>query len=504
MNMNTKNVTMETMEYFSSNSEARLRGRETLEVIIPDRYPDAREILLVTGYAYVKAKEQSGHPLLQSILEVVALVESSENSLYTIACEIPVTLHSELPEMEEACLFCSIKEKHYDATIVNSRKLSFSGEIGVAITQYHKKQLEYMTSIGEETVSIPCQWEICPRSLAITENFTISDELPFPKGKGDVESLLRKDFRIDIVEQKLIHEKLIVRANGKVYLSYLTNTGRTESVELDFPFTHVFELPGMDEGELPQIGMHPERLILLPQNREGEWLLSVTADIQAEVLCYKPCSIQSIKDGYSLRNQLSLIREEQIFPGELCKREEQVDTECNLEFPEEITEICDCFGILGSPVTYLLEDDRLRVVAPLTIFASGIGENTIKTVQKNIPVECYFQVSPTAITVTCDLRKIQAGPFSAGKYQLHVSVFFRITGEEPVECSLVTKVIQDEKDLSRLPSFVLTEAGKEDDLFSLGKRFNARPEDIRDANRLAPDDPVDAKKKILIPVCHPR
>ena len=76
--MNTKNVTMETMEYFSSNSEARLRGRETLEVIIPDRYPDAREILLVTGYAYVKAKEQSGHPLLQSILEVVALVESSE------------------------------------------------------------------------------------------------------------------------------------------------------------------------------------------------------------------------------------------------------------------------------------------------------------------------------------------------------------------------------------------------------------------------------------------
>ncbi|MBR4865662.1 MAG: hypothetical protein IKU11_03170, partial [Clostridia bacterium] len=190
LNMNSKNVTMETMEYFSSNSEARLRGRETLEVIIPDRYPDAREILLVTGYAYAKAKEQNGHPLLQSFLEVTALVKSTENSLYTISCEIPVTLHSELAEMEEACLFCSIKEKHYDAAIVNSRKLSFSGEIGVAVTQYYKKKLEYISSIGDETVSIPCEWEICPRSLAITENFTISDDLPFPKGKGDVESLL--------------------------------------------------------------------------------------------------------------------------------------------------------------------------------------------------------------------------------------------------------------------------------------------------------------------------
>ena len=87
--------------------ESLLRAEESLDVILPDRFPDASEILSVSGRAVIKGYDRSsGSWSILLIAELRALFLSDSGETRILSAEIPVTVKSSLEGGEDGVPTC--------------------------------------------------------------------------------------------------------------------------------------------------------------------------------------------------------------------------------------------------------------------------------------------------------------------------------------------------------------------------------------------------------------
>lgn len=481
-------------------TENRLSSGETLEVIIPDKYPDAAEIISLSGFPSLKGRDESAGIILQTVYELSALVRAEDGSVFPLSTEIPVTIRSSLTREEDSCCHAVVYSLARDARIVNSRKLAFSCEVGANLTVWSPRRMHYLTITAHDVIAEKSERTLMRRSAALSESFFISDELPIPAGKPEAESIVTKSYRWKSEEQRLTNEKLIVRAVAALEIGYLTKEGEWNTAEFELPFTRIFDLPSVNEDARFSCRFQKGKITVLPQMREENTVFAITIAAEAHILCYETMNIETCDDLYSLQARLTPAYEGMTLPEALIREEGRTVREEIIEFPRDPESIAS-FSLSLSPATvYYAEEGHIRTEVTAYADFLYLSEGKLYHLEKKFPVDWECTSSGTIYGVTASVASARYTLPAMRKSEINLTVDFNLSGEQLYDLRAVSSVTEESENNEALPSFLYIQTAKPAELFSLGKKYHADPRDIADVNGLEAETPVTAGTSLLIPV----
>ena len=491
--------TMELMSYVPA-VENRLSGSETLEVIIPDKYPDASEIIFLSGNPYLKGKDETGSVALQTVYELSALVRAEDGTVFPVSTEIPVTIRSSLSKGENGCCHAELYSLSRDAHIVNSRKLAFSCEVGANITVWSPRESHFLTGESDKLIVKKSEQTLLRRRTAISESFFITDELPLPAGKPKAVHIVSKNYRWKSEETRLTSEKLIARAVVSVELGYLSEDLEWNLAEFELPFTRVFDLPSVDEESRYSCRFQKGKITVLPQTREESEALSITIAAEAQIVCYEKETVYLFEDLFSLTSSVKPEYDSILLPVELLKEEGRVSHEETVEFPKDPEEISAFSIMLSPPTAYFTDKDRIH--AEVTAHADFLYRSggILCHLEKNFPIEWESGVEGTLCSVSAAVATARYTLPAMRKSEIDLTLDFLLSGERTCELRAVSDLVEEQAETVALPSYLYIPASYETDLFSIGKKYHASPDDIAEVNGLAPENDVPRGTPLLIPV----
>lgn len=497
-----ENFSASSLLTFMPSTENRLSGGETLEVIIPDKYPDALEIVSLCGEPYLKGRDDSGSITLQTVYELSALVRAADGTVFPILSEIPVAIRSSLTFEEGSAVHASVYSISKEAHIVNSRKLAFSCEVGVSLTVWSPRKAEYLDVSSPDVILKKSEEALLRRSAAISEGFFISDELPLPAGKPAVSAIVSKSCRWKSEEQRLTSDKLIVRAMAALEVGYLSPDGEWNNASFELPFTRVFDLPSVDEDAPYFLRLRMGKITVIPQMREESAVLAITVAAEAQILCYENMTLTSIEDLYSLKTRFLPTYETISLPSSLINEEGQLTREEVIEFPHDPESIAS-FSLSLSPVSlYYKEEGQLHAEVTAHADFLYISDGKLCHLEKNFPVEWAFSAEGSVSGVTAEISSARYTLPAMRKSEITFSLDFHLSGEALFDLHTVKELKEEEDDSSSLPTFLYLARVGTRDLYSLGKAYHASPSEIAELNELDPSKPIPSGMPLLIPVFH--
>ncbi len=480
--------------------ESMIRAEETLDVILPDRFPDAEEILSVSGRAVIKGYERSSGvwtSLASAELWAFFLGDGGESRV--LSAEIPIAMKSSLEYGEGAVPCGEVFLLEKDAHIVNSRKLSFSASLQASLTVYSAEHFRDAPPSEDGVVSKNAEQELLIRTAVMDERFSLQDDLALNAGAG-FGTAVYQDFTLSVAEFKTIHEKIVVRASAKISAAFLSDGGIPESAEFELPFTRVFELHEADEESVTAVRLLPGKLSLAPVGEEGKRSLSVSLEAEAQIQCCRKTSYRYVEDAYGLNKKLMLNQETLRFPLKLSEEEVEESFLDAIEFPFDPDSI-HLFRTTLAPVM-AVRNDAGRLIVETALQAEFVysAEGRIRSLKKVFPIRREQPCEDMEVSVCASIPASRFTLPAMRKSEIEATIRFRIRTEKEIELSLVTGWETGAPEEEDLPSCRLVTPQEDESLFSLAKRTHSSPALIAEANGLDSENPAPGGKLLLIPV----
>ncbi len=481
--------------------ESLLRAEESLDVILPDRFPDASEILSVSGRAVIKGYDRSsGSWSILLIAELRALFLSDSGETRILSAEIPVTVKSSLEGGEDGVPRGEAALIGKEARIVNSRKLSFSVSVEAALSVFLPHTAAGAPPEENGVVTKTAEREILARTVFAVERFTLRDDLALSAGSGPFGTVIWQECLLSVIECKTIHEKIVMRAAAKIRAAAMNESGIPESVEFELPFTRVFEIAGADEDCASFVRLSPGKLDLAPVGEEGKRAVSVTLEAEAGIECFRKTAYRYAEDAYGLSSELSLHRETLLLPVERSEEEAEERFLDAVEFPFD-PESIHLFRAELSPARVFGNDEgRLRLETTLEAEFLYNAEGRMHALKKSFPVKRELAWDGGNASAEAILQTSRFTLPAMRKSEIEATILFRIVREEDLEVSFVTGWDVGSETAEDLPSYRILTPGKDISLFSLAKMTHSSPALIAEANGLSPDGDAPGGRLLLIPV----
>ena len=137
------------------------------------------------------------------------------------------------------------------------------------------------------------------------------------------------------------------------------------------------------------------------------------------------------------------------------------------------------------------------------LYVSGKDEAPYNCVRQNIPFSYVLDVpglkEKDSYTLHSSLEQLQAMAIGSGEVDIKGVLCFTVTAFEVMEVKVITDAKAEKpglKELENRPSMVLYIAGKDDTLWSIGKRYGVLMSQITDVNKV--DGEITPGEKLLI------
>jgi len=489
-----KQFPSELLSFYTVTNEAKLQGEETLEMIIPDRYPDALSIISVDGQAWRKKREDT----IQLIAEVCALIKAESGELYTITSEIPVTIRGGAEKKEENADYQIILES-CQAHIINSRKISFSVEATVKYEEYSKNEVGYITGLGDGTVEKKKTYEGLLWNQIQCESFSVQDQLPYPEGKNTIKDIFRKKADITVSEKKVLQDKVLFKANADIQIYYLNEKNEPEDMTITIPFTRVMDLKGIGDEDQVEITLRSQILNVIPEKNDTQTGIAVTVNVSSIGMGYNKKAITLLEDGYSLRENLIFNRCKLSIPNSKNEIRETLKGFVTVEFSEDPDEIIGIWAETAPEIVLYDETGRVRVSFEISVSVLYRKNDDIRIVIIKKPIEWNGEIGIKNIRVKIFPGQKHYTIPTQRKSEIEVDIQLHISAEREKNIELITGVESEEKSINNQATIIITRINKETSVFALGKKYNAKPEEIAEVNRFDSEQIVGVGTRVIIP-----
>lgn len=270
---------------------------ETTDCIVPDTFPDVGRVVYACGTAAVgDHAPQSGRLLVSGTVQAVVLYEP-ENGSGLRRLEVPLSFAhiEECAQLDSSsvCLVeCSVSS--VETTVVNSRKLSISVDLVLAVECYEKTACDYTESIADgrlELLADTCE-AILPDE-AQTFSFSVLEDIPAEETDGL--SLLKRSCSLHITECRAMRDRIVVRGEAELRCLVMQLDEAVRTISKTTPFTQVFEMSGALEEDTPdaQLAVRSFDYRIAADNA-----LSCTVNADALVLLRRSHTLHCITDFY--------------------------------------------------------------------------------------------------------------------------------------------------------------------------------------------------------------
>lgn len=479
-----------------------------VDLSLPDYCPDIEKILSCTLIPEINMTNVSGDRLTIEGSSCVRVVYLDGDRMIRVY-EYRTPFSESLPIKGEApdhVVYVDAKPEYLNCRALSPRKLSLHGAFSLSVRiAVRDDQPYYAYDDGDElqtksdTLSVSTLCGMSSESFSVQEDISVS-------GKSDINTLISHRLSARITDRKAIQNKIMVNAELKLDLMYLSGVEEPEleCMSYSLPISRVVDCEGVDENAVidGELSVMSSDVHLSDDALDGSSVLSLDAKLCFNTLCYASCEIEVLSDAFSTEKDAQVQTEPFSCCSDILCRSFTDTGKATIGLEEEIGKILDvhCEKLTASCTA---ADDKVTITARMTV---GIYFEDQEGETRYVERDAEFSYCPDTQGST-EVLRLRAAADSLSyrlkdsrNIEMRAEMCYRLTVCKRLSCAAVSSVSADDDAPKKTQdsTLILYYADDGDRVWDIAKRFCSRPADIIAENDLD-GETIGAGMMLMIP-----
>lgn len=479
-----------------------MEQEQTLELRLQDGMPDIGRVLGVWGQPLVRSKEWQADSMRVNcgVLVWVLYAPEEEDSPKCAQAWIPFQQSfSHSSDSREGVMQVQCCLRSVDARTLSARKLMLRAVLNTLAQAWVDARAEVYTpcELPGDVCILANTYPVRLLKEAGEKPFVMDEELTLPVGAPAIQDLIRYDLRCELIDKKVLTDKVVFRGVGVLHILYAAQDGTLHNCDLEIPISQYANL----SGEYPEDATADICFAItgLELDTDPEGRLRLKAGLTGQYTIYADEKLLLAQDAYSpIREVVPQMQQLQL-PAILDK--DSISLPAQQSINTDIGRVVDIAFYPDHP-RCSREQDRVRAeLTGVYHILSMDPEGQLQPTQLRWQMEQQLSAAPQS-----DVR-LRAGAAGTPLLNETADSFYVSCDMILSQETLATQGIpmlsglemgpEQEPDPQR-PSLILRRAG-EQSLWEIAKESGSTVEAICRANDIA-DDADLHQQMLLIPV----
>ena len=307
---------------------------QTQEFRLPDGLPDIGTVLGAWGQVVLRSKEwhTGSMHISGGVMAWVLYMPDEDTKPQCVETWIPFQMKWEFPDSDrDGVMYASCLLRSIDARTTSARKLMIRAGIGVLAQAFVPDEFAIYTpsEMPEDVQLLWKKYPVCMPKEAGEKAFILEEELSLPDSGPNIQKILRYELMPEILEEKIVSNRLVFRGVGRLHLVYCSENGEIYTFDFELPFSQYTELDDTyDDGATVEITPVVTGLEI-ETGEDGVLLLK--AGLAAQYVVYDCMVLEFVEDAYSTAKELTPIMTMLELPVVLDRRKETIQAEAVIE-----------------------------------------------------------------------------------------------------------------------------------------------------------------------------
>jgi hypothetical protein len=466
-----------------------------VDLTLPDYCPDIERILRCMLIPKVYLANISGDRLAVEggACVRVLYLDSVKGCIRSFEYTAPFSAAFELKDSPaHAAVYTDTKPEYMNCRALSPRKLSLHGAFSLYARVIVSRSMDYCAyEDGGDLMTDAAALDISELCGLCRDTFSVREEFPM-SGRPEIAAFITHRMTVRITELKSIRDKLMLTGEGQLDLLYLSDldSGTIESMSCTFPISRIVDCEGAGEECVidARLDLMTYDLSLSDDALGGSAVVSVDAKLCFNALCRCEKQISLITDCYST------LRETEA-------RYEPFSCACGVRrlcFSDHVKAAVS----LGESIRRIIDlyAERMTVSAAISggapllssrMSLSVLYENAggeIKSVGRDVD----FSYNPSVDHVdsveglAACVESLSWRIADENTVEIRAAIGYHMTVEGRLSRNALSSVTADDEagERERDGGVVLYYADRGERIWDVAKRYAARPDSVRDENRL--------------------
>lgn len=482
-----------------------------MNIILPEYYPEIEKILSCKAESFIASKSIEGNALLlNGTVNAVLIYQDEDGNLNSFSSAVPFTKKIELNLAELSFTVLAkpvVAYFNYKAT--SPKKVDIRGAINIMIEISANDRLEIINQIDDTVMEAELSCMCGKRFFGSAEqNVFIEEEIVVENDRQAVKCILKTLKECRVESCKVISNKVIVKGALNSRIVYCNTNNEVEELYAEIPFNQIMDFDGINDAcaciaDIQLCSFD----IATKTNYEGEirtLILTATACLNVEA--YAGNEVRYVSDAYSTKFETVLSKKDIDMQELIEQTEEKFACKKNIEYPEEIRQINNCWGeVLNTTVR--IEDAQARISGSILVcILVQDDQRQCKFVERTIDYEWVKALEcaePDTCMVKCEaaVSAMRCNISGEGiEVNVELKTVCRILINKKIQC-IAALELQEDKPIKNQDSIgaVLYFAKSGDRVWDIAKEHNTAKDLIMEYNHLE-NDIIQDNTALLLPI----
>lgn len=305
---------------------------QTQEIRIPDGKPDIAMVLACWGEPVLRGKEWRSDQVgvTGGVMAKVLYLPEEAGPPQVLEAWLPFQMKWSIPSGHQdgtmrviPCL------RSADARVLSARKLMVRTNVGMLMEAMTPAEFTMYQpgDVPEDVQLLTNRYYLTLPVEAGEKAFGIDEILEMPASEQKIDQIVRLGLSPQVLEQKVLADKLIFRGLCIAHLLYLGSDGQLYSRDFDVPFSQYADLDGEFAPESTVQVMPVITNLEVEQTPEGG--VHLKAGLSGQYMVYDRVAADLVQDAYSLTRSVDPAVEQLTVPAVLESATQQVNAQAD-------------------------------------------------------------------------------------------------------------------------------------------------------------------------------
>ncbi len=494
-----------SLPYYDLIFHTQVAREETMEMIVPDAYPDISRLLDTNCICCLNTREASDGAvsLAGRIRCSILYLPENTGEINSLGAELEFQCSVDQETINARCSVVAIPRiLSAETKAINPRKILIRVNYEITLRVYQTETLLLPCGVTESGV-VEEKQEQAEGYFAIAvpeKRFQFQDQLNLSGSQPAIEEILRVQSDVSCSDAKLIGGKLVFKGDVVLRMLYRSVDHTTLVTEFVLPYSQILDAPEADETAEFQMEAVLLNWSLGELSGDGRSMV-VELELYAYAEIRAPKSLPLLADAYSVRCCVQPNFSPFVFPQMVERGVRRESKRELLETGEKDVSILDlrCLVVQAS-TTKTAEKLVLKAAVQMELLCVDEG-GSVERLSRHLTLESEVAVTgEVEAMVTCVLTEGNALPAANG-VELRVGVEFQMLLLRREERLGISALDMDENQLLEQegkPSIVLRQMIDGESLWDIAKAYATTISEIQQANGLE-EDTAESGQLLLIP-----
>ena len=477
------------------------------DMIVPDSKPDILSIISTSGCIAINKKEiVPGKIRISGNINsyIMYLSDDPNDKIRGINNNVEFSENIIIEEAKENMRFI-VKSRinNIETEVINGRKINTKVLIELDIELYEKEEIETCNDINHENLIIKeAKKEI---NTLMGEGNTIiyaKDTIMIDKA-DELAEILKADIIIKNQDIQTSYNKILVKAEAKVDLLYLTQDSRIGKAEKDIPIVGFIDMQNINEESKYILEYNIKNVIIKP-NKQEEHSIYIEVETNIDANVYEKKEMNIIEDLYGTKDIMSFKKKKIKFlqDKEVNRISKNIKDDIKYEDIDK-KEIIDIYirpdihsDINKSGILELSGNFEVEI---LVLNQDKELENRNVRIPFDYEIEEYKDIDLDKFKISIDVSGKNCIIQSENSMNLSIDFDFVFEESKIGEIDIIEDIKKEKEREKQDYSILMYITQKGDSLWKIAKKFGSTVEDIAILNGIEDVDQIGISQRIFIP-----